>query len=89
MANISKQAGAQVIIIAMEIPPNYGARYAQGFRDSFSYSANETDSIVAPFLLADIAVNPQLMQGDGIHPRPEAQARMMEAFLPTLLEVLP
>lgn len=84
----SRDAGARVIILPMEIPPNYGTRYTQGFRESFPLVAEQSDAILGPFILDGIAVDPSLMQGDGIHPRPEAQEAMMRKVLPTIAEVL-
>jgi acyl-CoA thioesterase-1 len=79
---------AQIILVPMEIPPNYGTRYTTGFRESFVVVANKTNSTLAPFLLADVAANPKLMQADGIHPTIEAQPLLMRNFLPTLLKVI-
>lgn len=79
---------AEIILVPMEIPPNYGTRYTSGFRESFVVVAKETDSTLAPFLLEDIATDPKLMQADGIHPTVEAQPLLMKNFLPTLLEVI-
>jgi acyl-CoA thioesterase I len=89
LARQSSDAGARVVILPMEIPPNYGARYAASFRDSYPLAAQETGSLLAPFILDGIATNPELMQGDGIHPRPEAQAAMLQNVLPAIDEALP
>ncbi len=88
LATLAKDAGAEVVILPMEIPPNYGARYAGSFRDSFPMVAEQTDSILAPFILEDIATDPELMQADGIHPRAEAQEAMMRNVLPAIEEAL-
>lgn len=85
---LSQQAGAEVILAPMEIPPNYGARYTAGFRESFVDVAGDTDSTLAPFLLDGVATDPALMQADGLHPNPEAQARLLQNILPTIQTVL-
>lgn len=85
---LSQQAGAEVILAPMEIPPNYGARYTAGFRQSFVDVAGDTDSTLAPFLLDGVATDPALMQADGLHPNPEAQARLLQNILPTIQTVL-
>jgi acyl-CoA thioesterase-1 len=85
---LSQEAGARVILAPMEIPPNYGARYTAGFRDSFVDVAGDTDSTLAPFLLDGVATDPALMQADGLHPNPEAQARLLQNILPTIQTVL-
>ncbi len=88
ITNLSKEAGARVILVQMEIPPNYGSKYTQAFHDSYALVAKDTDSILAPFLLDGVAGNPTLIQADGIHPTAAAQPRMLENILPSILSVL-
>ncbi len=88
LVRTSQDAGARVILLPMEIPPNYGARYTSGFRQSFVQVAEEADSAISPFLLDGVATNPALMQGDGIHPTVEAQPKLLHNVWPTLIEVL-
>jgi acyl-CoA thioesterase-1 len=88
MVDLSRQAGARVIIVPMEIPPNYGARYTSGFRQAYRSVAAATDSVLAPFLLDGIATQPGLMQPDGIHPTVEAQSLLLDNMLPTVTRVL-
>jgi acyl-CoA thioesterase-1 len=85
---LAQDAGARVILVPMEIPPNYGARYTAGFRETFVDVADATDSILAPFLLDGVATDPALMQADGLHPGPEAQARLLQNMLPTIQAAL-
>jgi acyl-CoA thioesterase-1 len=85
---LSVEAGAQVILVPMQIPPNYGARYTAGFRDSFTDIADSTGTLLAPFLLDGIATDPALMQADGIHPTVAAQPLLLENILPTIQIVL-
>lgn len=84
MAELSREAGAQVLLLGMEIPPNYGSRYTAAFRDSFATVAAETDSALIPFMLAGIATESSLMQADGIHPTPQAQAQLLANVWPVL-----
>ncbi len=89
MVKLSEVSGAEVIIIPMEIPPNYGKRYIEGFRESYIIVAENSNGILAPFLLDGIATSSNMMQADGIHPTIEVQTNMVKNFLPTLLKVLP
>ena len=89
LATQSTEAGASVVILPMEIPPNYGARYTSSFRDAFPAVAEATGSALAPFILQDVATDPKLMQPDGIHPTREAQPLLLEAVLPAIEEALP
>lgn len=74
MAEMALEAGAEVLILPMEIPPNYGPRYTRGFRAAFREAADASGARLGPFLLEGIATDPTLMQADGIHPTVEAQA---------------
>ena len=88
MATLSQDAGASVLFLAMEIPPNYGSRYTGAFRDSFAVVAEETGSELGPFLLDGVATEPGMMQPDGIHPTAAAQPRLLDSVLPTLMRML-
>lgn len=76
--------GAQALLAAMEIPPNFGSRYTTLFRESFEKVAEDSDAILIPFLLANVAVNPALMQADGIHPTQQAQSTILDNVWPYL-----
>jgi acyl-CoA thioesterase-1 len=88
LVELSQQAGAKVILVPMEIPPNYGTRYTSGFRKSFHVVAEDTHATLAPFILNDVAAKPELMQADGIHPTADAQPLLLENVLPTVTRVL-
>ncbi len=88
LVQLSQQAGARVILLPMEIPPNYGPRYTMGFRESFTLVAKSTDSVLAPFLLDGIATDPKFMQSDGIHPTVAAQTLILDNVLPSVTMVL-
>jgi len=88
LVQLSSEAGAGVVLLPMEIPPNYGARYTSSFRDSFVKVAQETRSSLAPFIMHGVATDPDMMQADGIHPKVEAQTLMLENVLPTVLAAL-
>ena len=88
LAEMSRASGAQVILLPVAIPPNYGSRYTSAFTDSYAVVAEETDSILAPVIFAGVATDPELMQPDGIHPTVAAQPLLMRNVLPTLRKVL-
>ena len=89
MAQQSRAAGARVLLLGMRIPPNYGSRYTQQFQAGFAAVAAATDSALVPFLLAGIATDGDLMQGDGIHPAAAAQPLLLERVWPALTALLP
>jgi acyl-CoA thioesterase-1 len=88
MSRLARDAGAEVLLLGMEIPPNYGARYTRAFRESFTRAAEATGAHAAPFMLDGVATREDLMQGDGIHPTADAQPKLLDNVLPSLLEIL-
>jgi acyl-CoA thioesterase-1 len=88
LVDLSAAAGARVILVPMEIPPNYGARYTAGFRQAFVDVAAQKGCELAPFLLDGVATDPSLMQADGLHPGVEAQPMLLANILPTVQAAL-
>lgn len=77
MSELSQDAGATVLLLGMEIPPNFGRRYTGLFRESYPAVAEATGAAVSGFFLEGIATVPGQMQEDGIHPTAAAQARLL------------
>lgn len=81
MARAARQAGARVLLLGMQVPPNYGARHAEQFRQLYAEVAKAEQAALLPFFLAGVAdgANPTaLFQADRIHPNEAAQPRMLE-----------
>jgi acyl-CoA thioesterase-1 len=88
MVKLAQAAQASALLLPMEIPPNYGARYTQSFRASFTDTAESTGAAVAGFFLDGVATQPELMQDDGIHPNRAAQPLLLENLMPALTPLL-
>lgn len=88
LIELSLAVDAKVMLVAIQIPPNYGKRYTQMFYDTYAQLAQQYGVNVMPFFLENIAVNPELMQADGIHPTAEAQPLILQNVLPYLDKVL-
>ena len=84
MIRLSREAGAKVLLLGIEIPPNYGPAYAQRLREVYAGLAAEHEAALLPFLLEGVALQPGLMQADGIHPTAEAQPRVLDNVWPLL-----
>jgi acyl-CoA thioesterase-1 len=69
--------GAKVVLVGMQIPPNYGREYAQGFKNLFIDTATQTRAALVPFLFEGFADKRQYFQADGIHPNESAQSLML------------
>jgi len=78
MIEQSQSAGATVILAEMRIPPNYGRTYTEKFNSMYTILTEQYDIALLPFLLQDIALEPGLMQADGIHPTARAQPVILE-----------
>jgi len=78
MIEQSQSAGATVILAEMRIPPNYGRTYTEKFNSMYTILTEQYDISMLPFLLQDIALEPGLMQADGIHPTARAQPVILE-----------
>ncbi len=91
MVQAGKQAGAKVLLVGMQIPPNMGARYAQDFENGFRVVAEEQSVPLAPFLLAGVADRKDAadwFQGDRIHPLAKAHPVMLENVWKSLRPML-
>jgi len=88
MIELSKASNAKILLVGMQIPPNYGNRYARLFDESFETIAAEEDVPLLPFFLDDIVLVPGMMQADGIHPNEEAQAQLLNNIWKQLKELL-
>ena len=75
---LAKAAGAKVLLIGMQIPPNYGPSYTRAFAAMYGELAAQFDTGLVPFLLNGIADKPELFQADQIHPVPQAQPALLD-----------
>ena len=78
MVKASRAAGAEVLLVGMQIPPNYGQQYTRKFQSAYAEVAREQKVPLVPFLLEGFGARRTLFQADGIHPTAEAQALMLE-----------
>jgi acyl-CoA thioesterase-1 len=88
MVDLSLAIQARVLILGMRIPPNYGGEYTEQFRQSFIEVAHDKKVALVPFLLADIALDPALMQADGVHANESGQPKMLANVWPALQPLL-
>lgn len=74
----ARAAGARVLLVGMQMPPNYGPAYTRGFAQTFAAVAEGQKVALVPFLLEGFADEPEHFQADGIHPNAGAQVRMLD-----------
>jgi acyl-CoA thioesterase-1 len=85
---LARKTDAKVVLVGMVIPPNYGPRYGQEFRDMFATLAKQYQLSFVPFFLDKVALVPGLMQDDGIHPNAKGQPQLLENLWPKLKPLL-
>ncbi|WP_414707931.1 arylesterase [Pusillimonas sp.] len=73
MITMAKDSGARVLLVGMQIPPNYGRPYSERFRTMFIELAEEQGTELVPFLLEGVALDKSLFLDDGLHPNENAQ----------------
>lgn len=86
MVQRSRAAGADVILLGMRIPPNYGVRYTRAFEQVYQNIAEQQQVPLVPFLLDGVAGRSELMQADGIHPNALGQPGILENAWPVIRE---
>lgn len=88
MTENSLAAGAQVLLLAAEAPPNLGRRYTQLFRGIYDTLGQDENVENLPFIVESVFLNPSLMQSDGIHPNAKAQPMLLEVVWPRVKMML-
>jgi acyl-CoA thioesterase-1 len=91
MTQAAQKAGARVLLVGMQVPPNYGTDYANRFAGLFAKVARQHKAGLVPFLLegvADGAESTKLFQADRIHPKEEAHPAMLDNVWPELKKML-
>jgi len=91
LANLVRQARekkVEVLLVGIEIPINYGPQYRDGLRNLYRDVAAEFNVPLVPFLLEGVAQDESLLQDDGLHPRAEAEPRVLDNVWPQLAPLL-
>ncbi len=84
----AQQQNIKVSLINIKITPNYGPRYNKMFEQIFTDTATEKNVVLLPFFMEEIAIKPELMQADGIHPNKDAQPLIAEIVAQQLAQLL-
>ena len=92
MTQAAKKAGAKVLLLGMQVPPNYGGNYGATFSGLYTKVAKAEKVALVPFFLkgvADVDDVASQFQADRIHPNEQAQARMLGNVWPELKKLIP
>jgi acyl-CoA thioesterase-1 len=88
MIEAATARGAQVGLLGMRIPPNYGPDYTNGFIGMFAALAERHSLPLLPFLLEPVASDRDAFQADNLHPTAEVQARLLEHVWPLVDQLI-
>lgn len=88
MITLAQSAGAKVLLLGVRLPPNYGERYTSAFFSMYGDLARAHKIALVPFLMAGVALHPDLMQADGLHPNAKGQPLLLENVWPQLQPLL-
>jgi acyl-CoA thioesterase I len=88
MVRLAREAGARVLLVGIRLPPNYGPRYSEEFERVFPAVANQYHLPLVPFLLQNVALDPALMQADGMHPNARGEGPVLDTVWPHLEPLL-
>jgi acyl-CoA thioesterase I len=88
MIQLARAHGITVLLVGMRMPPNYGERYTTGFQKMYTDLAQQYRLPLVPFLLEKVALNPALMQSDGIHPTEPGEPLLLDTVWPKLEPLL-
>jgi Lysophospholipase L1 and related esterases len=88
MVELGAASGARVLLLGIDVPPNYGPAYRERLRRTYRELARRHGAALVPFFLEGVALDAGLMQGDGIHPTAAAQPRLLDNVWPALEPLL-
>ena len=78
MIQQSQAIGARVLLAGIKLPPNYGSAYLQQFESMYGDLANEFGTLLVPFFMEGVAMRPDLLQADNIHPNEKGQPVLLD-----------
>jgi acyl-CoA thioesterase-1 len=84
----SQKAGAKILLLGIDLPPNYGPKYREQLKSLFIELAQSYKIALVPMFLEGVAGDDNLMQKDGLHPNEEAQQKILDNVWPHLKAVL-
>ena len=88
MITTTKKSGARVLLLGMQIPPNYGGAYTRQFASLYPALAKQSGVTLVPFFLEGLQNRQDMFQADRIHPVAAAQPLLLENVWPYLSPLL-
>lgn len=88
LINMAQDSGAKVLLLGIQLPTNYGAAYTRQFSAIYPAVAEDEGVALVPFFMEQVALVPERMQKDGIHPSAEGQPYLLATVWPYLEDFL-
>jgi acyl-CoA thioesterase-1 len=88
LITLSLKNQTKVLLLGMQLPPNYGRKYTLGFQSLYSELHGQYPISFAPFIQEEIVLTPSLMMADGIHPTAKAQLLLLKSIYPDIKRLL-
>ena len=88
MILLCKKSNIKVLLLGMKIPPNYGLQYTKEFSQTYMQLGKQHKVALLPFMLENVALKPDLIQTDGLHPNGLGQPIILENIWPELQKLL-
>jgi acyl-CoA thioesterase I len=88
MIDEAQKVKAQILLVGIQIPPNYGRSYTEAFAALFPAVAKSENVALVPFMLEGFADKPEFFQRDRIHPNEKAQPLILATIWPTFATLL-
>ncbi len=88
ISGLAREQGAQVVVLGMRVPPNYGRAYTEKFAAIFKQTAEQHQAELVPFLLSEIVGGENSFQADGIHPTSQVQETLLNTAWPAIERAL-
>ena len=88
MIELSQAAGAKVLLVGIDVPPNCGPAYRARLKATYAELAGTYHAALLPFLLEGVALQPGMLQADGLHPVAAAQPKLLDNVWPVLKPML-
>ncbi len=88
MVDMSRQAGAEVLLLGIRLPTNYGPAYDALLQKTFQQVAERNQLLFDPFFLETVVMDPDMAQDDGLHPNAQAQPAILKRVQPLIEQLI-
>jgi acyl-CoA thioesterase-1 len=88
MVEQSRKHNAQVLLVGMRMPPNYGRAYTEQFFSMYQKLSTQLKAPLVPFMLEGVAETPALFQADRLHPTAQAHPAILANIWPKFLPLV-